>query len=595
MPTRLRGRTGVLLAALLLPPGVVLAQTEAEIEKFSRADLEIVDCLLPGQVRQLGSRTYLSPRRPTMTTASDCRLRGGEYVAFDRANLQTALRVWMDAAQGGDAEAQNQVGEIFERGLGGEPDFEAAVLWYGKAAEQGNASAQFNLGSMYEQGLGVPQDRLRALNLYRQSWGLKEDALIYRSAALREQQQLREELSTQVAAVEQRLEDKDAQLALMQTQIVRQGEELARADQKASEREMARANDERQPDQKRRVSSIGNLDALEQADLAVMRKLIESLQADRDASRRELDALRAQVAALPAADADAGADEPLLRTPGTVEATSQIDAAAVARVLDGVSFGRYYALVIGNQDYQLMTKLQTPGNDAERVASVLREQYGFTVQVLQDSGDIAMLQALNELNKVLRPEDNLLIYYAGHGVRLQTHRMETGYWLPVNSEPPPKDTFWIPNEQITAHIARLPARRVLIVADSCYAGLLSPDPSYLFADGKSGYSAEYIKFKLPKRARLLIASGGDQPVLDGGGDGHSVFARAFLDALQSNRGILASQQLFSGIVDRVRGSEAQKQQAQQPEFKSIKGAGHEVGEFFFVPTALAGIGRAAGG
>lgn len=565
MQPRLPGRTGVLLAALLLAPGAVLAQTEAEVEKFSRADLEIVDCLLPGQVRQLGSRTYLSPRRPTMTTASDCRLRGGEYVAFDRANLQTALRVWMDAAQGGDAEAQNQVGEIFERGLGGEPDFEAAVLWYGKAAEQGNASAQFNLGSMYEQGLGVPQDRLRALNLYRQSWGLKEDALIYRSAALREQQQLRTELTAQLGSLEGRLGEKDAQLRLLQKQLQQQQAELAQQSQQAN--------------------------AEAQAEVELMKKLVGSLQAERDNSREQLVQVQAQVAQLP----PAAADEPLLRTPGASEAVIPIDSAAMARVLDGVSFGRYYALVIGNQDYQLMTKLQTPGNDAERVASVLREQYGFTVQVLQDSGDIAMLQALNELNKVLRPEDNLLIYYAGHGVRLQTHRMETGYWLPVNSEPPPKDTFWIPNEQITAHIARLPARRVLIVADSCYAGLLSPDPSYLFADGKSGYSAEYIKFKLPKRARLLIASGGDQPVLDGGGDGHSVFARAFLDALQSNRGILASQQLFSGIVDRVQASEARKQQAQQPEFKSIKGAGHEVGEFFFVPTALAGIGRAAGG
>ena len=38
----------------------------------TRKDLEIVDCLLPGQVRQLGNTTYLTQRRPTRTTASDC-------------------------------------------------------------------------------------------------------------------------------------------------------------------------------------------------------------------------------------------------------------------------------------------------------------------------------------------------------------------------------------------------------------------------------------------------------------------------------------------------------------------------------------------
>jgi TPR repeat protein len=98
------------------------------------ADLYVVDCLLPGQVRRLGNMTYLTPRRPTRTTAVDCRTRGGEYVAYDRADLNSALRVWMAAAEEGDPEAQNTVGEIFERGLGGEPNYEAAVIWCMKEA-----------------------------------------------------------------------------------------------------------------------------------------------------------------------------------------------------------------------------------------------------------------------------------------------------------------------------------------------------------------------------------------------------------------------------------------------------------------------------
>ena len=64
------------------------------------ADLFVVDCLLPGQVRTVGGRTYLTPRRPTRTTTVDCRTRGGEYVAYDRADLTSALRVWMTKAEG---------------------------------------------------------------------------------------------------------------------------------------------------------------------------------------------------------------------------------------------------------------------------------------------------------------------------------------------------------------------------------------------------------------------------------------------------------------------------------------------------------------
>ena len=97
-------------------------------------DLLVVDCLLPGQIRQLGRQaSFMSARRPIRTTQADCQIRGGEYVAYDRANYQTALKVWLDAAMGGSAEAQNAVGEIYAKGLGIEPDFGMAFQWFKKA------------------------------------------------------------------------------------------------------------------------------------------------------------------------------------------------------------------------------------------------------------------------------------------------------------------------------------------------------------------------------------------------------------------------------------------------------------------------------
>ena len=68
-------------------------------------DLLVVDCLLPGQVRKLGrSQVFMTPRRPVQTSASECEIRGGEYVAYDRADYRTALRVWQEAADRGEAE-----------------------------------------------------------------------------------------------------------------------------------------------------------------------------------------------------------------------------------------------------------------------------------------------------------------------------------------------------------------------------------------------------------------------------------------------------------------------------------------------------------
>lgn len=142
--------------------------------------LLIVNCLLPGQVRRLGtSATYLTARRPIKTSAAMCEIRGGEYVAYDRANMHTALKVWLTAAEAGDAKAQNYCGEIYEQGFGAEPDYAKAAMWYKKAAAQGSTRAEANLAHLYEEGLGVPQNKVKALNLYRKAAGLSGDQLAF--------------------------------------------------------------------------------------------------------------------------------------------------------------------------------------------------------------------------------------------------------------------------------------------------------------------------------------------------------------------------------------------------------------------------------
>ncbi len=182
------------------------------------ASLQVVDCLLPGMVRMLGNAQYLTPRRPVRTTAADCSIRGGEYTAYDRADYKSALLVWMPEAEAGNADAQANVGEIFERGLGGEPNYEAAAFWYEKAAKQSNSRAQFNLGTLYEQGLGVQKDRLKALNWYREAWGMPEDSLIYQSVANKEAEELRAELARAVQQRDVRIRKLERDLSDLQKQ-----------------------------------------------------------------------------------------------------------------------------------------------------------------------------------------------------------------------------------------------------------------------------------------------------------------------------------------------------------------------------------------
>ena len=78
--------------------------------------------------------------------------------AYLKRDYATALSEWKPLAEQGDAEAQYNLGWMYEAGEGVTQDYAEAVNWFRKAAEQGNAGAQNNLGSRYILGKGVIQD-----------------------------------------------------------------------------------------------------------------------------------------------------------------------------------------------------------------------------------------------------------------------------------------------------------------------------------------------------------------------------------------------------------------------------------------------------
>ncbi len=88
--------------------------------------------------------------------------------ANKRGDYATALRELRPLAKQGNANAQYNLGIMYENGRGFPQDDAEAVKWYRKAAEQGDAYAQFALGVMYDNGLGVPEDDAEAVK-----WGRK--------------------------------------------------------------------------------------------------------------------------------------------------------------------------------------------------------------------------------------------------------------------------------------------------------------------------------------------------------------------------------------------------------------------------------------
>jgi hypothetical protein len=235
-------------------------------------------------------------------------------------------------------------------------------------------------------------------------------------------------------------------------------------------------------------------------------------------------------------------------------------------------FGRYHALVIGNNAYAYLPPLETAVPDAEAVAAMLRDTYNFDVMLLLDATRDKIILGMDKMPTTLREDDNLLIYYAGHGIL--DKEAERGYWLPVNAQPDTR-VNWLSTTEITDTLKAMTSRHVLVIADSCYSGTLLRDAG----EGlHSGTDQETFFLRVAqKRSRTALTSGGLEPVLDGGGGNHSVFSKAFLTALQENRGILDGQQLSHQIKRLV-----VVNSPQPPEYSDIRYAGHDGGDFLFV-------------
>lgn len=92
------------------------------------------------------------PGLPTWT------ILGGGYQSYLKGDYQAAFEEWQPLAELGDAEAQYNLGVMFDEGASVEQDLAQAARWYRKAAEQGFVDAQTNLGMMYYRGEGVPAD-----------------------------------------------------------------------------------------------------------------------------------------------------------------------------------------------------------------------------------------------------------------------------------------------------------------------------------------------------------------------------------------------------------------------------------------------------
>jgi len=575
--------------------------SSANVDTEQNADsLMIVDCLLPGKVRQLGkSSRYLTARQPVKTTVLDCAIRGGEYTAFDRADYATSLKIWLPQAQSGDAEAQAYVGEIYEKGLGLVPDYDLAAVWYKKAAKQGLTRAQINLGNLYEKGLGVEKNSVTALNWYRKASGINTEQLEYASTiiATKELEASLGKLLTEVKALENYKKENEAlmlehrkalekeqrekatlpagQFAPPSIEIIDPPISLTRSGPSAllrnavSEREI-----------------IGKIDAAAGVSQFVVNgETVELDEFNLFFLNVPIKSKRTHISmsAMDKVEQTVGFDFTLFLD--SIASPSGVNVQASSHTGTDISsdkYGKFYALVIGNNNYANYANLKTAVADATAVSQILNEQYGFDTRLLLNANRYDILSAINDLRESLSEKDNLLIYYAGHGDLDESN--EKGFWLPVDAEPG-NSANWLSNTAISDQLNTMKANHVMVVADSCYAGTLSTaSVARQNLNMSDDDISSWLDVMTDVRARTVLTSGGVRPVLDSGGGDHSVFAKAFINALENNQRVLDGNSLFVSVLGDVRRNSIAMAHEQIPDYGAIKYAGHEAGEFFLFPN-----------
>ena len=278
--------------------------------------------------------------------------------------------------------------------------------------------------------------------------------------------------------------------------------------------------------------------------------------------------------------AESNSGPPVEAEPGVVSDTlGSRGARAVARTATpAYARGRSFALGIGNEAYEYFPSLETPIEDAQAVLEVLERSYGFETRFVENASRADILDAVDETMSGLSADDSLLLFYAGHGVL--DEESNEGYWLPVTAQPD-RRSEWLSNGEIRNILRRSPARHVLVIADSCFSGTLTR--AVKIGNNFETDLDRYYEKLASQKSRTAMTSGGLEPVDDGGGGGHSIFASSLLRALTNNdKPILEAELLHSEITrDVVLNSTG----GQQPLYSDVRNTGHENGDFLFIRTA----------
>jgi len=251
------------------------------------------------------------------------------------------------------------------------------------------------------------------------------------------------------------------------------------------------------------------------------------------------------------------------------------------------SYSGSHALIIGINAYAVASPLRYAVNDAESIATLLKEQYSFQtehIHLLRDSEatrDAILRVFLGFARDGTGANDRVLVYFAGHGLTVPSRRGEVGFLVPHEGDPRHLSTL-IRWDELTRDADLVPAKHVLFLMDACYGGLA-------VARTLQPGAMRFVKDMLLRPVRQVLTAGKpDEVVADHGGplSGHSVFTGHLLEGLNGKAadrdGILTANGVMAYVYRNV---SSDPDSRQSPHFGFLSGDG----DFIFKAPILEGV------
>ena len=208
-----------------------------------------------------------------------------------------------------------------------------------------------------------------------------------------------------------------------------------------------------------------------------------------------------------------------------------------------------YALLFGVNSYEHFDpwhKLNNPIPDAEAIRDELKNKYGFAVELVRDPSRDDVLTKINEYaRKRYNDNDQILIFFAGHGYYEERNNIGIGYLVASDTLPPDADlgkSSYISHGDLRERIENMGCEHIFLMVDACFSGTFDPlVDQFNRARGANRIPndisrSKFIKQTLAYKTRWYLTSGGKEYVSDGRPNQHSPFTRRVLDALRSNGG-----------------------------------------------------------